>query len=101
MSVEDLRSVLEALDEPSCCSGKVALHERVALALPDGDVGAFDDRGFVEWLLAHSEPAPYGHGKETRLDPKVRSAHRLKARDKVVVHGFDPTAILDEVAAVL
>ncbi len=101
MSVEELRSVLEALDEASCCSGKLALQERVALALPDGDVGAFDDPGFVEWLLEHSEPAPYGHGKETRLDPKVRSAHRLKARDKVAVHGFDPAAILDEITAVL
>jgi hypothetical protein len=101
MSVADLRSALDTLDEASCCSGTVRLRERLALALPDGDVGASDDASFVDWLLAHSEPAPYGHGKETKLDPKVRSAQRLKAREKVDVHGFDPAAILDEIAAVL
>ena len=101
MSVADLRSALDKLEEASCCSGDVNLTERLALALPDGDVGAIEDATFVDWLLAHSEPAPYGHGKETKLDPKVRSAQRLKARERVVVHGFDPAAILDEIAAVL
>jgi hypothetical protein len=101
MSVAELRTALDTLDEASCCSGKVQPSERVALALPDGDVGALDDARFVDWLLEHSEPAPYGHGKETKLDPKVRSAQRLKARDKVEVHGFDPAVILDEIAAVL
>jgi hypothetical protein len=101
MSVEQLRSALDTLEEASCCSGKVRLSERFAIALPDGDVGAIGDARFVDWLLEHSEPAPYGHGKETKLDPKVRSAQRLKARDKAEVHGFDPAAILDEIAAVL
>jgi hypothetical protein len=101
MSLEQLRSALDTLEEASCCSGKVKLSERVALALPDGDVAAVDDANFVDWLLEHAEPAPYGHGKETKLDPKVRSAQRLVARDKVAVHGFDPATILDEIAAVL
>jgi hypothetical protein len=101
MSVADLRSALDQLEEASCCSGKVKLTERFALALPDGDVGAIEDAKFVDWLLEHSEPAPYGHGKETKLDPNVRSAQRLKARERVAVHGFDPAAILDEIAAVL
>lgn len=101
MGVDQLRSALDTLEEASCCSGKIRLTERFALALPDGDVGAVDDGGFVDWLLAHSEPAPYGHGKETKLDPKVRSAQRLKARDKIAVHGFDPATILDDIAGVL
>lgn len=101
MSVVELRNALDTLEEASCCSGKVRLSERLALALPDGDVGAVDDARFVDWLLEHSEPAPYGHGKETKLDPKVRSAQRVKARDQVGVHGFDPAVILDEIAAVL
>jgi hypothetical protein len=101
MSVEELRSALDTLEESSCCSGESRLSERFALALPDGDVGAVDDARFVDWLLEHSEPAPYGHGKETKLDPKVRSAQRLKARGKVGVYGFDPATILDEIAAVL
>ncbi|MBA2542545.1 MAG: 2OG-Fe(II) oxygenase, partial [Deltaproteobacteria bacterium] len=101
MSVAELRSALDTLEEESCCSGQVRLTERLALALPDGDVGAIGDPKFVDWLLEHSEPAPYGHGTETKLDPKVRSAQRLKARDKVAVHGFDPAAILDDIAAAL
>ncbi len=101
MSVADLRSALDKLEEASCCSGKVTLTERFALALPDGDVGAIGDAKFVDWLLEHSELAPYGHGKETKLDPKVRSAQRLKARKYVTVHGFDPSVILDDIAAVL
>lgn len=101
MSLDVLRSALDTLDEAACCSGKTKVTERLALALPDGDLGAVDDPRFVDWLLAHAEPAPYGHGTETRLDPEVRSAHRLKARDKVAVHGFDPKAILDEVEPVL
>ncbi len=101
MSVEELRSALDTIDEPSCCSGVYKLGERLAIALPDGDVAAVDDARFVDWLLAHSEPAPYGHGTETRLDPKVRSAQRLVARGKAVLHGFDPAAILGEIEAVL
>jgi hypothetical protein len=101
MSLEELRSALDTLEEASCCSGKHELGERLAIALPDGDVGAVDDASFVEWLLEHSEPAPYGHGTETKLDPKVRSAQRVKARDQAAVHGFDPAAILGEIEAVL
>lgn len=101
MSVEELRNALDTLEEASCCSGTVKLGERLALALPDGDVGALGDARFVDWMLEHAEPAPYGHGTETKLDPKVRSAQRMKARDKIVVHGFDPSAILDDIAGVL
>ena len=101
MTLDALRAILDGLEEESCCSGTCKPAERVALALPDGDVGAVDDPGFVEWLLAHSEPAPFGDGTTTRVDPKVRAAHRLKARERVAVHGFDPAAILDEIEAVL
>jgi hypothetical protein len=63
MSMVELRSILDTLDEASCCSGMLHLDERIALMLPNGDVGAVDDSIFVDWLLEHSEPAPYGQAR--------------------------------------
>ena len=94
MTIDALRAVLDRLEEPSCVSGTARLSERVAIALPNGDVAAVDDPRFVDWLLAHSELAPYGAGTETKLDPKVRNAQRLVARAKAEVHGFDPSTLL-------
>jgi hypothetical protein len=101
MSMVELRSILDTLDEASCCSGMLHLDERIALMLPNGDVGAVDDSIFVDWLLEHSEPAPYGQGTVTKIDPKVRSARRLTARGEVKVRGFDAAAILPEIEAVM
>ena len=40
----------------------------------------------VEWLLGFAEPAPYGRGEETLLDPAVRDARQVGA-DKVQLEG--------------
>lgn len=101
MTIDALRAVLDGIDEPSCASGTAKPTERIAIELPDGDVGAVDDPRFVDWLLAHSELAPYGAGTVTKVDKKVRNAQRLLARDKVTVHGFDPSTILGEIEAAL
>lgn len=101
MSHDALKAALEALPDPTHCEGTLALAERLALALPDGDVGALDDRMFVAWLLEHSEDAPFGHGGETKRDKKVRNAKRLVARGKVEVAGFDPAEVLPEIEAAL
>ncbi|HEU0036166.1 MAG TPA: hypothetical protein VFQ53_36385 [Kofleriaceae bacterium] len=101
MSLPALKQALDTLDEKSYCTGTYRLTERLAIALPDGDVGAVDDPKFVEWLLAHGERAPYGHGGQTKVDRDVRDAHRLAARGQASVAGFDPAAILDEIEAVL
>lgn len=101
MSVAELRDALDTLVEASCCSGKARVRETIALSLPDGDVGTVDDPIFVDWLNQHAEPAPYGQGTVTKIDPKVRSARRLTARGDVNVHGFDPAAILPEIEAVM
>lgn len=89
MSLDDLREALDALDEHAVCDGTWEPTEPLAIVLPDGDVGAVDDPGFVDWLLAHSELAPFGDGAETRRDPAIRNAQRLIARDKVQVIGLD------------
>ena len=94
MSIDDLRSALLALDEPAFCEGSVQLSERLAIVLPDGDLATADWPRFVEWLVEHGEPAPFGQDGETRLDPAVRSAIRLAARGAARVGGFDPACVL-------
>lgn len=101
MTLPALKEALDRIAEPSNCSGTYRLVERLALALPDGDVGAADDPKFIDWLLAHAEPAPFGSAKETKLDRSVRDAQRLVARGEVAVAGFDPAAVMDEIEAAL
>jgi len=101
MSLERLRQALDAFDEPACCEGSHRLAERLAIVLPDGDIGVADEPTFVPWLHAHAEAAPYGHGGETKLDGAVRNALRLRARGAVQVAGFDPSAVLGEIEAAL
>jgi len=101
MSLELFRKALDELSEPAFVEGDCKLTERLAIALPDGDVSAADDKMFVDWLIEHSEPAPFGAGGKTKVDSKVRDALRLKARGKADISGFDPTTILDEIEKVL
>jgi len=101
MSTDALTAILESLPDPSFVDGMTKLDERFAIALPDGDVGALDDARFVDWLIEHSEDAPFGHGTETKRDKKVRDAKRLVARGKADVAGFDPAAVLDEIEGAL
>ena len=101
MSIVELRDALDTLEDASSCGGTLRLDERIALMLPNGDVGGVDDSIFVDWLIEHSEPAPYGQGTVTKIDPKVRSARRLTARGEVDVSGFDPDTILPEIEAVM
>lgn len=101
MSLDAFRMALDALTDTACCEGVCPITERLAIALPDGDVGAVDDAKFVDWLLAHSEVAPFGQGGKTKVDAKVRSAQRLTARGEASVTGFDPAQILGEIEAVL
>ena len=95
------QSVLDSLEDATSCSGTYRPPEGIAIALPDGDVGAADDSKFVDWLLAHSEPAPFGHNGETKLDKNVRAADRLTVRDKATVVGVDSAALLDQIEATL
>lgn len=101
MSLDALKKVMEELPDPSFVEGTAKLVERFAIALPDGDVGALEDKLFVPWLLEHAEDAPFGDKGETKLDKKVRHAKRLVARGKAEVAGFDPASILGEIEAAL
>lgn len=99
MSIDALKEALESLDERTSCEGVFRLTERLALALPDGDVGAADDPKFVTWLLAHSELAPFGEGEETKTDVEVRNAQRVLGRGEIQITGFEPAAVLPEIEA--
>jgi hypothetical protein len=101
MSLEALRAALDALDEPTRCEGTVSVDGELAIGLPDGDEASVRDGGFVAWLVARGEPAPFGHGGVTRIDPGVRDAMRLRCRGAARVRGFDPAAILGDVEAAL
>jgi predicted 2-oxoglutarate/Fe(II)-dependent dioxygenase YbiX len=101
MSLKELTAALDAIDEGSWCAGTCRLDRRLAIALPDGDLGVADDPQFARWLGEHAEPAPFGEKTKTKVDAKVRRAERLVARDKVRVVGFDPESVLDEIAAVM
>jgi hypothetical protein len=101
MSVEGLRRAIAALDEQSSCTGSCRLTDRLAIMLPDGDVGAVDDPGFVDWLVEHGERGPFGFAGYTLLDPRVRRVVRLIARGAAQISGFDPADILDEIEAAL
>ena len=96
--MEGLRRALESLDEPSSCEGTFRITERLAIMLPDGDLGAVDDAGFVDWLGEHGELAPFGHGGKTVVDPAVRLATRVGS---LQVGGFDPADVLGEIEAAL
>jgi len=101
VSLEALKAALDELDEPTSCEGTLRLEEQLALMLPDGDVGALGDPMFVDWLLAHSELAPFGDGFATRVDPGVRNAQRVVGRGAIDVSGFDPAAILPAIEEAL
>lgn len=101
MTRDALKKILDDLPDPSFVEGTQKVSERLAIALPDGDVGALDDKNFIGWLLEHSEDAPFGHNGVTKLDKKVRAAKRLVARGKAQIAGFEPTDVLPAIEAAL
>lgn len=103
MSLEELRRAIAALDERASCAGVVAVDGRLTITLPSGEAAAVDDPRFVDWLVAHAEPAPFGDmvDRATKVDPAVRAALRLTARGAARVEGFDPASVLPEVEAAL
>ncbi len=101
MSLAALKLALDRAGEAAYCEGIYRPTERLAIALPDGDLAAVDDPNFVDWLLAHAESAPFGAGKTTRINKKVRHALRLVARGAVKIGGFDPARLMDQISAAL
>lgn len=89
-----LQAALDEMTEPLVVTGVVKPIAPVSLHLPDGTELSLAD---PEALAPHTEPAPYGDGRLTRTDPKVRRGLRIKARGAVEVRGFAPAILLDEI----
>lgn len=51
----------------------------------------FEQKTLLQPLLAHCKPAPFGDGKKTRYDQRVRDALQLKSED-FRIEGFEPGA---------
>ena len=95
--LDRLKEALEAIDTPAWCEG-VASAKHVVLDAPDGGkCSAADPRAFVDWLVEHSEPAPFGHQNQTRLDTKVRATLRLRSRGRTKVDGIELDRIVERI----
>jgi hypothetical protein len=88
-TLQALVRALDALDEPTSAQGTWPLAKDVVVTLANGDRRAASQAGFVDWMAAHAEVAPFGDGKQTRVDSAVRHTLRLVDRGASVVSGFD------------
>lgn len=92
--LERVKQAVLALEEPSWVVGTVPTRDLTIAGMPV-------DKKLARALIERSEPAPFGHQKQTKLDPKVRSTLRLKSRGKTKVTGLDLAPILEQVAETL
>jgi hypothetical protein len=99
-TLESLRFAIHGVTAPFCCDGTFVPDKPVVLVFSDGArfevVRArhdFDQEVELQPLLKRSKPAPFGKGKKTRYDRRVRDALQLKAENgEVRVENFDPDA---------
>src|SRR5437016_2638116 len=97
-TLENLRLALHGVTSPFSCEGTFVLDKPVTLVFKDqtrSEVirakSAFDQKNELKPLLEHCKPAPFGEGKETRYDQRVRDALQLKAENGgFTVENFDP-----------
>ena len=97
--LDKLRRHVEGVMTPFVTSGEVALPQGVTLRFDDGAAVTLHpgDARAPAALRARCQPASFGHGRATRVDPRVRKALQRNARGAFVVEGFDPASVLDAV----
>jgi hypothetical protein len=106
-TLEKLRLAIHGVTAPFSCAGTVAPKKPVTFVFQDQTrfeisraEDPFTQEQIVEPLLDHCAPAPFGHGKKTRYNRKVRDALQLKAEaGGFSIEGFDPESagILEKV----
>jgi hypothetical protein len=97
-TLEDLRLAIHGVTSPFSCAGTFIPDKPVALIFKDQTrfeviraISAFDQKSELKPLLDHCKPAPFGEGKKTRYDRRVRDALQLKAENGgFTVENFDP-----------
>jgi hypothetical protein len=106
-ALEQLQLAIHGVAAPFACEGTVVPDDAVSLLFKDGTrfqivraENSLRQKGALEPLLKRCESAPFGDGKKTRYDRKVRDALQLKAEHGAFsVENFDPrsSGILQEI----
>jgi Domain of unknown function (DUF6398) len=105
--IEELGNLVHGIAAPFVCGGSVQPEAPVTLRFKDGTEVAIsrleqnaNERAALEPLLAQCAQAPYGKGRRTLYDRRVRDALQLRAEGGAfsVLH-FDPvtSGVLEEV----
>src|SRR5262249_45749446 len=97
-TLEALRLALHGVTSPFSCEGTFVPDKPVTLGFEDQTrleviraKSAFHQKDELRPLLEHCKPAPFGEGKKTRYDRRVRDALQLKAENGgFTVENFDP-----------
>src|SRR5262249_38228121 len=97
-TLENLRLAIHGVTSQFCCEGTFIPDKPVTLIFKDQTKSqvirarsAFDQMNELKPLLDHCKPAPFGEGKRTRYDRRVRDALQLKAENGgFTVENFDP-----------
>src|SRR5437868_8788475 len=97
-TLEHLRLALHGVTSPFSCAGTFVPEKQVAIVFKDKTrvevvraKSSFEQERELGPLLEHCKPAPFGDGKKTRYDRRVRDALQLKAENGgFTVENFDP-----------
>lgn len=97
-TLEDLRLAIHGVTAPFSCEGTFVPDKPVTFVFKDGNrfeviraKTAFEQKNELKSLLEHCKPAPFGDGRKTRYDRRVRDALQLKAeKGGFTVENFDP-----------
>jgi hypothetical protein len=95
---EKLRLAIHGVVSPFSCAGTVVPSKPVTLVFKDQTrfevtraQSPFDQKDELKPLLEQCKPAPFGEGKKTRYDRRVRDALQLKAENRgFTIENFDP-----------
>jgi hypothetical protein len=98
VALENLRLAIHGVTAPFWCDGTFVPDKPVTLVFRDGArfevvraKSDFDQENELNPLLDQCKPAPFGEGKKTRYDRRVRDAFQLKAENGgFTVDNFDP-----------
>jgi hypothetical protein len=97
-ALENLQLAIHGVTSAFSCAGTFVPDKSVTLVFKDQTKfevvrakSALDQTNALKPLLEHCKPAPFGEGKRTRYDRRVRDALQLKAENGgFAVENFDP-----------
>ena len=106
-TLENLRLAIHGVTAPFSCEGTCVPEKPVTFVFRDRTrfevtraKNSFEQNAELKPLLERCKPAPFGDGKKTRYDWKVRDALQLKAEGGgFSIEGFEPESadILKEI----